>query len=157
MSLSHGRREIVDLDATGAALGSARIARAGQDLTIVAYGSELPHVLRAAEQAAQEGVDAEVIDLRSLAPWDEGTVLDSVRRTGRLLTVHEAWKAFGHGAEVIARVTEVLGAEDRTVHVSRIGARPVPIPSGPLRKLALPAWQDIHTAILQSAGIAPRS
>ena len=157
MSLSHGRREVVDLDAASVALGTARIARAGKDLTIVAYGSELPHVLRAAELAVQEGVDAEVIDLRSLAPWDEDTVIGSVRRTGRLLTIHEAWKAFGHGAEVIARIVEVLGAEGRTIHASRVGARPVPIPSGPLRKLALPSLQDIHAAILRSAGIAPRS
>jgi len=152
MSLSHGRRDVVDPDAASAPIGTARIVRPGKDLTLVAYGSQLPHALRAAEQAAREGVETEVIDLRSLMPWDEGTVIASVRKTGGLLTVQEAWKAFGHGAEVVARVVEVLGAEGRSVRVARVGAKPVPIPSGPLRKWALPNGEEIHDALLRCAG-----
>lgn len=152
MSLSHGRRGEVDFNAPLQPIGPAHIARAGSDLTVVAYGSQLPHALRAADKAAQAGIDVEVIDIRSLLPWDEDTVIASVRKTGRLLTVHEAWKAFGHGAEVITRVSEVLGAEGRSIRVARVGAKPIPIPSGPLRKLVLPDLAEIQDAIHQLAG-----
>lgn len=149
MSLSHGRREAVDLQGTGAAIGTARLARSGSDLTLVAYGSMVPPALAAAESAQREqGLEVEVLDLRSLSPWDAPAVLESVRKTGRLLTVHEAWKQHGHGAEVIAHVLGELTAEGRSVRVGRVGARPVPIPSGPLRRLALPDRNQIHQAIL---------
>ncbi|OWT62099.1 alpha-ketoacid dehydrogenase subunit beta [Candidimonas nitroreducens] len=154
MSLSHGRREQVDLtESIGPeTIGSARIAHAGKDLTLVAYGSQLPLVQRASQRAeAEHGVSVEIIDLRSLAPWDVATVVQSVRRTRRLLTVHEAWKGFGHGAEVIARVLEELGPDSEAVRVGRVGAKPVPIPSGPLRGLALPDEKEIHTAIMNLA------
>jgi len=87
-------------------LGEARVARAGRDLTIVAYGASTWTALEAAAALADEGAEAEVIDLRSLVPFDEETVLASVRRTGRALIVHEAQLTGGFGAEVAARIAE---------------------------------------------------
>jgi pyruvate/2-oxoglutarate/acetoin dehydrogenase E1 component len=87
-------------------LGEARVARAGRDLTIVAYGASTWTALEAAEALAGEGAQAEVIDLRSLVPFDEETVLASVRRTGRALIVHEAQLTGGFGAEIAARIAE---------------------------------------------------
>jgi 2-oxoisovalerate dehydrogenase E1 component len=87
-------------------LGEARVARAGRDLTIVAYGASTWTALEAAEALAGEGVQAEVVDLRSLVPFDEETVLASVRRTGRALIVHEDQLTGGFGAEIAARIAE---------------------------------------------------
>jgi pyruvate dehydrogenase E1 component beta subunit len=88
------------------ALFSARVVRPGRDVTVVAYGPMVTTVLDAAAVAAQEGHELEVLDLRSLAPLDLGPVLDSVRRTGRLVIVHEAPGTHGLGAEIAARVQE---------------------------------------------------
>jgi pyruvate dehydrogenase E1 component beta subunit len=156
MSLSHGRREVVDVEAGGAELGKARIARGGQDITVVAYGSELPLALQAASLAARESIDVEVIDLRTLVPWDVATVIESVKKTQRLVTVHEAWKDHGHGAEVVARVSEMLGAGIH-LRVARVGAKPVPIPSGPLRKWALPSVDEIYSAIMDCVALGETS
>jgi pyruvate dehydrogenase E1 component beta subunit len=87
-------------------LYSARVVRPGSDLTLVAYGSMLTTALEAASVAAEEGRELEVIDLRSVSPLDIPTVLESVRRTGRLVVVHEAPGSFGAGAEIAARVQE---------------------------------------------------
>ncbi|HSL82290.1 MAG TPA: dehydrogenase E1 component subunit alpha/beta [Thermoanaerobaculia bacterium] len=87
-------------------LGEARVARAGRDLTIVAYGASTWTALAAAEALAGEGVEAEVIDLRTLVPFDEETVLASVRKTGRALVVHEDQATGGFGAEVAARIAD---------------------------------------------------
>ena len=88
--------------------GPRGIARRGDDVTIVAYGRQVGKALLAAELAAKEGISAEVIDLRTLRPWDEQTVLDSVARTTRLITVQDAHRSAGVGAEVASRVTEEL-------------------------------------------------
>ena len=90
-------------------IGKARIHRAGSDVTVVAYGNAVGIAAEAAETLAQEGVSAEVIDLRTLKPWDEDTVIESVGRTGRLVVVHEAPVSFGLGAEIIATVMEKAG------------------------------------------------
>jgi 2-oxoisovalerate dehydrogenase E1 component len=87
-------------------LGEARVARPGRDLTIIAYGASTWTALEAAEALAGEGVEAEVIDLRTLVPFDEATVLASVRRTGRALIVHEDQVTGGFGAEVAARIAD---------------------------------------------------
>lgn len=147
MSLSHSRRAEVPMGDYVVPLGPARLARAGNDVTIVAVGSMVPVALRAAGALATENVDVEVIDLRSLAPWDAEMVVGSVRKTGRLVTAHEAWVAGGIGAEIVATVAE-RAARDLRAPVVRIGAAPVPIPSGPLRKHALPMTEDVRRAIL---------
>jgi pyruvate/2-oxoglutarate/acetoin dehydrogenase E1 component/TPP-dependent pyruvate/acetoin dehydrogenase alpha subunit len=90
-------------------LGRARIARAGKDVTIVAYGNAVGVAERAAEQLAGEQIEAEVIDLRTLKPWDRAAVLESVTKTGRLVVVHEAPVIGGFAAEVVATVAELAG------------------------------------------------
>jgi len=87
-------------------LASARIARPGEQVTILAYGAMVPVSIEAAEQAAAQGVSAEVVDLRTLVPLDQATVLDSVRKTGRAVIVHEAPRTCGFGAELSATIQE---------------------------------------------------
>ena len=158
MSLSHGRRAEVPLEDYVVPIGSARIARSGRDVTVVAWGSTMPLALQSATTLVNEGIEVEVIDLRSLAPWDGSTVLESVRRTHRLVIVHEAWVAGGFGAEVAATVA---GHLLRELHapIARIGAEPVPVPSGALRARALPSSarliDAVRTAVTQ--GDAGRS
>src|SRR5690606_24384203 len=88
-------------------LGKAAILREGRDATIVAYGAAVHTALAAAKQLAEEGIEAEIVDLRSIQPWDEATVLASLSRTHRLVVVHEAVEAFGVGAEIVARMADI--------------------------------------------------
>jgi 2-oxoisovalerate dehydrogenase E1 component len=90
-------------------IGKARIVREGSDATIVAYGNAVGIAEKAAETLANESISAEVIDLRTLKPWDEECVLESIGKTGRLVVVHEAAKSGGFGAEIVATVTEKAG------------------------------------------------
>jgi len=87
-------------------LGQARVARAGEDATILTYGSMTPPSLQAAEQMARGGTSVEVVDLRTLWPMDIETVIASVRKTGRVVIVHEAPRACGYGAELAAQIAE---------------------------------------------------
>lgn len=105
-----------------AALGQARVARAGTDLTLVSWSGMVHTALAAAEQAAQQGVSVEVIDLRTIWPWDRELVFGSAARTGRLLVAHEAVQAAGFGAEIAATVAEEIG-----VAVRRVGAARIPV------------------------------
>ena len=105
-----------------AALGEARSARAGTDVTLVTWSKLVHAALAAAEQAAQQGVSVEVIDLRTIWPWDRDMVLASAARTGRLLVAHEAVQAAGFGAEIAATAAEELG-----VAVRRVGAPRIPV------------------------------
>lgn len=108
-------------------MGKARVARPGEDVTVVTYGQMLRECLKAAEEADSS---LEVIDLRSLAPLDMDTVIASVQKTQRLLIVHEAVQDFGAGAEIAARVGDQLFDELRTP-VRRLGSPPVPMPFSP--------------------------
>jgi 2-oxoisovalerate dehydrogenase E1 component beta subunit len=96
----------VDEDSVDLPMGSARVARAGDQVTLVTFGSLVPTALDAATAAAEEGISIEVIDLRSLSPIDFATIEASVRRTGRLVVVHEAPQTAGLGAEIAATITE---------------------------------------------------
>jgi pyruvate dehydrogenase E1 component beta subunit len=86
--------------------GEAAVLRKGRDVTVVALGNQVPLAVRVATELAGSGVEAEVIDLRTLSPWDQTTVCESVERTGRLVVADPAWRAFGAAAEVIATVAE---------------------------------------------------
>jgi pyruvate dehydrogenase E1 component beta subunit len=107
-------------------LGRARIARAGRDLTLVTWSRTLHESLAAASTLAGEGIEAEVIDLRTLWPWDREAVLASCAKTGRLLVAHEAVQAAGFGAEVAASVAEAIGCP-----VRRLGAPRIPVGYAP--------------------------
>jgi pyruvate dehydrogenase E1 component beta subunit len=104
------------------ALGRARIAREGSDLTLVTWSRTLHESLAAAAALAGEGIDAEVIDLRTLWPWDRDAVIASCANTRRLLVAHEAVQVAGFGAEVAASVAEELGCP-----IARIGAPRIPV------------------------------
>ncbi|HET9794848.1 MAG TPA: pyruvate dehydrogenase complex E1 component subunit beta [Thermoanaerobaculia bacterium] len=109
-------------------IGKAAVCRRGTDVTLVAYAKMVPACAAAADTLAAEGISAEVIDLRSVKPWDEETVLESVRRTGRLVVVHEASRTCGVGAEVAATAAEK--AFDRLrAPVVRITGPDAPAPS----------------------------
>jgi acetoin:2,6-dichlorophenolindophenol oxidoreductase subunit beta len=133
-----------DVEADPLPLGVARVARPGDDVTVVTWGQMLRTCLAATEQSAD--VSLEVIDLRSLVPLDMETVIESVRRTGRLLIVHEAVQDFGAGAEIAARVGDQLFDELRTP-VRRLGAPSVPMPFSPeLESALLPTSKAISAA-----------
>ncbi len=97
-------------------IGKARVARAGQDITLVSWGGAMPVVERTAEALAEVGLNAEVIDLRTIFPWDEETVLASARKTGKLVVVHEDNQTAGMGGEIVAAISEKAGE----VQVARV-------------------------------------
>lgn len=119
-----------ELDATRKVqIGKAAIVRKGRDATIVTYGSTVKPALAAAELMATEGYEIEVIDLRSIQPWDEACVFASVARTHRVVVVHEAVQAFGVGAEIAARIAED-SFDELDAPVVRVGAPFMPIGFG---------------------------
>ncbi len=128
-------------------LTSAAVRRTGTDVTLVPYGATLHTVLEAASALASDGVEAEVIDLRSLRPLDDATVLGSVARTHRAVVVEEAWRTLGIGAEVAARITE-QAFYDLDAPVGRIGCAEVPLPYAEhLEQAALPQVAGIVDAV----------
>jgi len=140
------------------ALGRARIARAGHDVTVVTWSKTVHVALAAAAAAAAEkdGVSAEVIDLRSLWPWDRECVFASVARTGRLLVAHEAVQAGGFGAEIAATVAETLD-DALKAPVKRLGAPRIPIAyAPPLEDRARVTADDIAAAIVALARASRR-
>ena len=127
-------------------IGKAAVARGGRDLSIVTVSLSVQHALDAAEQMAGEGIDAEVIDLRSLKPLDRDTVLESVGKTGRLLVVDEDYKSFGMTGEVAATVAETDPGM-LTAPVTRLAVPDTPIPyARPLEYFVLPTTEKILDA-----------
>jgi 2-oxoisovalerate dehydrogenase E1 component beta subunit len=111
-------------------IGVAAVRRRGRDLTIVGYGSALYNAYSAAETLASEDFEAEVIDLRTVSPLDMETVVESVRKTHRLMVVHEDWRSLGVGAEVAARVAEEA-IEELAAPIRRVAGEDVPVPFSP--------------------------
>ena len=132
-------------------LGKARIARAGSDVSLIAYGSMVHHGLGVAEELADEGVDVEVIDLRSLIPLDEEAILESVRKTNRVVVCHEDTKTGGFGGEIAARIAE-LAFEDLDAPIKRVASKDTPVPHAPqLEDAFMPMPADIKQALLETA------
>lgn len=124
-------------------LGKARVTREGSEVTIVSYSRMANVAKAAAETLYGDGISAEVIDLRTIAPWDRETVLASVEKTGRLLIVHEAVKPFGVGAEIAADVGKSLFGKLKAP-IERIGAPHSPVPfSKPLEDAFVPSADSI--------------
>ncbi|MGD1880079.1 MAG: pyruvate dehydrogenase complex E1 component subunit beta [Kiloniellaceae bacterium] len=124
-------------------IGKARIARPGKDVTLVAFSIMVGKALEAAEKLAEEGIDAEVIDLRSLRPLDTETILASVRKTNRIVTCEEGWGYAGIGSEIAAVVME-QAFDWLDAPVKRIAGKDVPMPyAANLEVLALPQVDDI--------------
>jgi pyruvate dehydrogenase E1 component beta subunit len=121
----------------------AAVRRPGKDITLVAYGGTVPKTLEAAKELATMGIDAEVVDLRSLRPLDEGTVLESVRKTGGLVVVDEGWKRCSLAAEVMALAAE-HALYDLDGPLLRVCSEDVPVPYAKhLEDLVLPQVKRI--------------
>jgi pyruvate dehydrogenase E1 component beta subunit len=127
-------------------IGKAKIVRPGNNVTIVSFSMGMTYALAAAEELAKKHILAEVIDLRTLRPMDTATIVESVKKTGRLVTVEEGWPQSGVGAEIAARVMEEA-FDYLDAPVMRVTGRNVPMPyAANLEKLALPSVADVVAA-----------
>jgi len=130
-------------------IGVAAVRREGTDVTLVSYSLMTHRCLEAADLLAQRGISCEVLDLRSIRPWDREAVLASVRKTHRLVVVHEAVKSFGVGAEVAATVMEEA-FDDLDAPVVRVGAHDIPMPFNEnLERETVPTVERIVEAVKQ--------
>jgi pyruvate dehydrogenase E1 component beta subunit len=127
-------------------IGKARIARPGKDVTLVAWSMGMSYALKAAEELAKQDIHAEVIDLRTIRPMDTETIIASVKKTGRLVTVEEGWPQSGVGSEIAARMME-HAFDYLDAPVMRITGKDVPMPyAANLEKLALPSVAEVVEA-----------
>jgi len=139
-------------DAGPVDIRSARVRRAGSDVSLITYGGTLPKPLTAAEQLSADGIDAEVIDLRSLRPLDDATIMASVARTHRAVIVDEGWRTGSLAAEVSARITE-QALYELDAPVARVCTAEVPMPyPRHLEEAALPQPERIVAAAREVAG-----
>jgi pyruvate dehydrogenase E1 component beta subunit len=147
-------KEALTEDAELPAIGKARIARPGTDVTLIAYSAMVHSALEAARTLDEDGISAEVIDLRTLLPLDMGTVAASVSKTHRALIAHEAVLNGGVGAEIAARIGAEL-FDELDAPVQRVGCPFAPIPFAPeLERALLPGSADIVRAVREFAGLA---
>jgi pyruvate dehydrogenase E1 component beta subunit len=138
------RREVPEGDRT-VPLGKARLVREGEDVTLIAWSAAVELCQRAAEQLAQEGVEAAILDLRSLVPLDVEGLVDAVRSTGKAVVVHEAPQTGGFGAEVVATLQqEAFYSLDAPI--ARVAARDTPYPPGALEDHYLPTVDRVVAA-----------
>jgi len=121
-----GRQDVPE-ESYAVPLGQAKIVREGDDITIVAWGAMIPPCQKAAESVENGGVFPEILDLRTLSPWDRGAVLQSVKKTGRLLVVHEAPRTCGLGAEIAAHIAE-KAIYDLKAPVGRVTGQDITVP-----------------------------
>src|SRR6202142_327197 len=127
-------------------IGRARVVRTGSDVTIVAWSMGMTYALKAAEELAKDNINAEVIALRTLKPIDSDTIIESVKKTGRLVTIEEGWKQSGVGAEIAARVME-QAFDYFDAPAARVTGKDVPMPyAANLEKLALPSVAEVVEA-----------
>ncbi len=138
--------EVPKLDDYVLPIGKAKIVRAGKDVTLISWSHGMTYTLKAAEELAKEGIEAEVIDLRTLRPLDTETIIESVKKTSRVVCVEEGWQQNGVGAELSARIME--GAFDYLdAPVARVSGKDVPMPyAANLEKLALPSVAEVVAA-----------
>jgi len=128
-------------------IGKARVVRTGRDVTLVSFSIGVGKSLEAAELLAAEGIEAEVVDLRTLRPMDTETILQSVRKTNRCISVEEGWPQSGIGSEIAAMVME-QAFDYLDAPVMRVCGQDVPMPyAANLEQLALPQANDIVTAV----------
>ena len=134
-------------------IGKADVKRTGKDITIVATSHMVGTALKAAAELEKEGVDAEIIDPRTISPLEKGAILESVKKTGRLLVVHEAVRNFGFGAEVAAIVSEE-GFDFLDAPIMRIGAPFMPVPfSKPAEDRYIPSVGEIVSGVKRTLNI----
>jgi pyruvate dehydrogenase E1 component beta subunit len=138
--------DVPQLDDYIVPIGKAKIVRPGQHVTIVSFSFGMTYALKAADELAKDGIEAEVIDLRTLRPMDTATIIASVKKTGRCVTVEEGWPQCGVGAEICAvLMTEAFDYLDAPV--TRVTGRDIPMPyAANLEKLALPNFTEVVQA-----------
>ena len=138
--------DVPDTDDWVLPIGKAKIARPGNDVTIVCYGIMVGKALEAADQLAAEGIDAEVVDLRTLRPLDTATVVESVKKTNRLVTCEEGWPVCSIGSEIAASIME-QAFDWLDAPVKRVNGKDVPMPyAANLEAMALPQPADVVSA-----------
>jgi pyruvate dehydrogenase E1 component beta subunit len=128
-------------------IGVSKVQRTGRDVTIVTYSKMLDVSMKAAEQLAKEGIEAEIVDLRSLRPLDVGPVLESFRKTNRAVIVEEGWRSYGVGSEISSRIYEEA-FDYVDAPIKRVAQKEVPLPyNRELEQMALPQVEDVITAV----------
>ncbi|MBY0383184.1 MAG: pyruvate dehydrogenase complex E1 component subunit beta [Xanthobacteraceae bacterium] len=138
--------EVPKLDDYVLPIGKARIARVGSHVTIIAWSNGMTYALKAAEELAKEGIEAEVIDLRTIRPMDTETIVESVKKTGRAVVVEEGWAQSGVASEVATRLME-HAFDYLDAPVARVTGKDVPMPyAANLEKLALPSVAEVVEA-----------
>ncbi len=140
------RGEVPDDEECLVPIGVSDIKRAGKDVTLVSYSKMIQTTLEAADKLAEEGIEAEVIDLRTLRPLDTQPIIESVKKTNRLVVIEEGWRSFGIGAEIASRVAE-LAFDHLDAPIRRVAQAEVPLPYNKrLEQLALPQVDDVIRA-----------
>ncbi len=138
--------DIPDVEDYVVPIGKAKVRREGSDVTLVAYSRMVGFALKAADELAKEGISAEVVDLRTIRPMDHETILQSVKKTNRLVTAEEGWGPMGVGAEIVARITE-HGFDYLDAPPLRVHQEDVPLPyAANLEALSLPSVEKIVSA-----------
>ncbi len=146
-TLYQARGEVPDDEDFLVPIGVSDVKREGDDVTIVSYSKGLQLSLEAAERLAQEGIQAEVIDLRTLRPLDTGPIIESVKKTNRVVVVEEGWRSYGVGSEIVSRVME-QAFDYLDAPVRRVAQAEVPLPyNRRLEQMALPQVPDIINAV----------
>jgi pyruvate dehydrogenase E1 component beta subunit len=145
-------RDNVDLEQPMLPIDKARVVRTGADCSIIAYGPPVHTALEVAAAAKADGIDIEVVDIRSLVPLDMETILSSVRKTKRAVVVHEAPMTAGFGAELAARISEELFLE-MEAPVLRVTGYDIPYPAPTLEKFYLPGAERIASAVRRSVSV----
>jgi pyruvate dehydrogenase E1 component beta subunit len=141
------RGEVPDDEDHLVPIGVSDVKREGEDVTIVSYSKMLQTSLEAADQLAGQGIEAEVIDLRTLRPLDTRPIIESVQKTNRVVVVEEGWRAYGIGAEIASRVTE-LAFDYLDAPVRRVAQAEVPLPYNQrLEQMALPQVEHVVDAV----------
>ncbi len=140
------RGEVPDGDYT-TPIGVSKVQRPGKDVTIVTYSKMLEISTKAAEQLAKEGIEVEIVDLRSLRPLDMGPVLESFKKTNRAVVVEEGWRSYGVGSEVVSRIYEEA-FDFVDAPIQRVAQKEVPLPyNRNLEQMALPQVEDVIRAV----------
>ena len=142
--------EVPDEDDYTVPLGKANLMQEGDDCTVIATGLQVYKAQEAAEKLADDGIEIDLIDPRTLDPLDEETILNSVKKTGRLVVVHETWQNGGYGAEIVSRIAD-KGIYYLLGPIKRVGAKHTPIPFSPvLENFILPQTEDIVNAVKET-------
>jgi len=128
-------------------IGKSKIQRAGKDLTIVTYCKGLELSMKAADELAKEGIEVEVVDLRTLRPLDMEPIIESFKKTNRAVVVEEGWKSYGVGSEIVSRIYEEA-FDYADAPIIRVAQKEVPLPyNRSLEQAALPQVADITAAV----------